>query len=201
MTSAAVLPSSSRAMPRGPSRGSVQCWVRTAPTPAFAKGQRLPTAIDDVVTARPNMPVRRHMPAIEYVIAAGSSLSERGCAGQCRLALARHAYPVPAIGAFHTETSRSLAVAAPFCIASPSNVDDPLRSPFCRQQEPSLGQWRGQNGLEQPRLAGFPRRQSVTNGQAQQSVQLCFMRWCHLAGEYRSRTSRLASRCKCVRQS
>src|SRR5882724_10268228 len=51
-----------------PRRGSVRCCVRTAPTFASAHAQRLPTAMDDVVTTTPSIPVRAHRPAIEKVI-------------------------------------------------------------------------------------------------------------------------------------
>src|SRR5260370_23892877 len=44
--------------PSGPRRGSVRCCVSTAPMPARAKTQRLPTARLDVVTAAPSIPVR-----------------------------------------------------------------------------------------------------------------------------------------------
>jgi hypothetical protein len=42
--------------------------VATAPTPARAHGQRLATAMLEVVMATPNMPVRVHRPAIEKVM-------------------------------------------------------------------------------------------------------------------------------------
>src|SRR5262245_39523666 len=61
-------PAANSASPRGPSCGSVRCWVKTAPTPARAKGQRLPTPILEVVTAAPSIPVRRHMPTRENVM-------------------------------------------------------------------------------------------------------------------------------------
>src|SRR5229473_2316972 len=52
----------------GPRRGSVRCCVSTAPTFASAHAQRLPTAIDDVETTAPSMPVLGHRPAIENVM-------------------------------------------------------------------------------------------------------------------------------------
>src|SRR5215831_15361147 len=61
-------PAANRSRPRGPSRGSVRCWVNTAPTPALAYGQRLPTPMLEVVTAAPIIPVRRHIPTSEKVI-------------------------------------------------------------------------------------------------------------------------------------
>jgi len=39
------------------------------PTPAAAKQQRDPTAIDDVVTIDPSIPVRAQRPTMENVIA------------------------------------------------------------------------------------------------------------------------------------
>ena len=54
--------------PAGPRCASVRCWVRTALTPALAQGHRAPTLMLEVVTAAPNMPVRRHMPTSEKVI-------------------------------------------------------------------------------------------------------------------------------------
>ena len=53
IASAAVSPASSRSRPRGPRRASVRCWVRTAPTPDLAQGQRAPTLMLDVLTAAP----------------------------------------------------------------------------------------------------------------------------------------------------
>jgi hypothetical protein len=55
-------------MPRGPSRGSVRCWVSTAPTPAAQYATRAPTAIEDVETAAPIWPVRGQRPMSEKVI-------------------------------------------------------------------------------------------------------------------------------------
>src|SRR6266851_52522 len=61
-------PCLSRSRILGPRRGSVRCCVRTAPTFASAHAQRLPTAIDDVVTTAPSIPVLGHRPAIENVM-------------------------------------------------------------------------------------------------------------------------------------
>src|SRR5262249_24318307 len=61
-------PAANSSRPRGPSCGSVRCSVKTAPTPARAKGQRLPTPRLEVVTAARIMPVRRHMPTTENVM-------------------------------------------------------------------------------------------------------------------------------------
>src|SRR5262245_21863810 len=68
-------PAANSSSPRGPSRGSVRCCVSTAPTPARAKGQRLPTPILDVVTAAPNIPVSRHIPTTEKVMGVVSTSS------------------------------------------------------------------------------------------------------------------------------
>src|SRR5947209_6862162 len=54
----------------GPSRGSVRCCVRTAPIPASAQAQRLPTAMAEVVTTAPSIPVLAQRPAIEKVMSA-----------------------------------------------------------------------------------------------------------------------------------
>jgi hypothetical protein len=70
--SCALHPDSSSAMPRGPRRGSLLCCVSTAPIPAFANGQRLPTPMLDVEMPIPNIPVRAQRPAIENVIRMGS---------------------------------------------------------------------------------------------------------------------------------
>ena len=59
----------------GPSRGSVRCCVSAAPTPASAQAQRLPTAMAEVVTTAPSMPVRAQRPAMEKVM--GSVPSSR----------------------------------------------------------------------------------------------------------------------------
>ena len=61
-------PAFRRARILGPRRGSVRCCVRTAPTFASAHAQRLPTAIDDVETTAPSIPVLAHRPAIENVM-------------------------------------------------------------------------------------------------------------------------------------
>jgi hypothetical protein len=45
----------------------VRCWVSTAPTPARANAHRLPTAMLEVVTATPYIPVRAQRAAIEKV--------------------------------------------------------------------------------------------------------------------------------------
>merc|ERR1711995_91607 len=49
--------------------GSVTFCVVTAPAPASTCGQRLPTAMLEVVMATPAMPVRTQEPTIEKVIA------------------------------------------------------------------------------------------------------------------------------------
>jgi len=73
MASGAV-PARSRSSALGPSRGSVRCCVRTAPTLASAQAQRPPTAIDEVVTTAPSMPVRAQRPAMEKVMLVPSGL-------------------------------------------------------------------------------------------------------------------------------
>src|SRR5882757_10951757 len=53
---------------RGPSRGSVRCWVTTAPTLERIQGTREPIAMSEVVVAMPSWPVRSHRPMIEKVM-------------------------------------------------------------------------------------------------------------------------------------
>ena len=50
--------SGSSSSPPGPSRGSVRCWVRTAPTPASTCPTRAPTAMSAVAAQAPSGPVR-----------------------------------------------------------------------------------------------------------------------------------------------